>query len=511
MSIFSSIRVFKPRRNVFDLSHEVKLSCNFGQLIPFFCQDVVPGDTFKMRTESLVRMAPMLAPLMHRVNVYVHFFFVPNRLIWDEWETFITGGEDGTEEPVFPTSYFTSGNLEVGKLADYLGYPSPSNGYKASVLPFRAYDLIWNEYYRDQNLQDEVPISKASGDDDVTYKEILYRCWEKDYFTSALPWTQRGGDVHLPLNGDAPVELVPNSGRQRLMGLNGVALGTTSGMQTNVNGEPESQNPAYAWNLDPNGTLKTDLSVASGATINELRRATQLQAWLERNARGGSRYIEQIFSHFGVKSSDARLQRPEFLGGGKTPIMISEVLQTSETTENSPQANMSGHGISYGTSNNFKRWFEEHGIVMGIMSIMPRSGYQQGLPRQYQKFDKFDFYFPEFAHLGEQPVYNSELYLKDSKVGEESGVFGYQSRYAEYKYIPNSSHGEFKTTLNYWHLDRIFGSNPTLSGSFVECNPQTNDLNRIFAVPEAKDHFYVQLYNQVKAIRPMPKFGTPRL
>lgn len=520
MSIFNRIRLIKPKRNVIDLSHEVKLSCNFGQLIPFMCLDVVPGDTFQNQTEMLIRVAPMLAPLMHRVNVYTHFFFVPNRLIWDNWEEFITGGEDGQSNIVHPYTVFTNSVDKEGSLADYFNYPTPvgsSGQYSADVLPLRAYELIWNEYYRDQNLQEAIEINKGDGQDLTTSHDIKYRCWEKDYFTSALPWTQRGGEVILPLGTEADVVYNRIPGQmQKLIGSNGTPVAYNGDLRVN-DGNLETQVQGAGSDivdLDPNGTLKADLSEASAVTINELRRASRLQQWLERNAVGGARYIEQIFAHFGVKSSDSRLQRPEFLGGGKQPVMISEVLQTSQTTSGedaSPLAQMAGHGVSVGSSNQFKKFFEEHGWVIGILSIMPRTGYQQGLPRRYRRFDKFDYYFPEFAHLGEQPVYNYELYGANGNGTDMDTVFGYQSRYAEYRYVPSTSHGQFKTTLNYWHLNRVFNNKPVLNEEFVSCDPKKSDLNRIFAVEDVDDHFYVQLYNKLSALRPMPKEVTPTL
>lgn len=520
MSIFNKIRLVKPKRNVHDLSHEVKLSCNFGQLVPFMCMDVVPGDTFQNQSELMIRVAPMLAPLMHRVNVYTHFFFVPNRLLWDNWEAFITGGEDGNSSPIPPYTHYVNTVDKEGSLADYMNFPTPvgpSGQYAADVLPLRAYELIWNEYYRDQNLQEAIEINKGDGYDSTTSHELRYRCWEKDYFTSALPWTQRGGEVILPLGTEADVVYNRIPGQmQKLVGSNGTEVAYSGDLRVN-HGNLETQVQGAGSDIvdiDPNGTLKADLTEASAVTINELRRASRLQTWLERNAIGGARYIEQIFAHFGVKSSDSRLQRPEFLGGGKQPVMISEVLQTSQTTtgnDGSPLAQMAGHGISVGSSNQFKKFFEEHGWVIGILSIVPRTGYQQGLPRRYRRFDKFDYYFPEFAHLGEQPVYNYEVYGANGNGTDMESVFGYQSRYAEYRYEPSTCHGAFKTTLNYWHLNRVFNNKPQLNSEFVTCNPETSDLNRIFAVEGAQDHFYVQIYNRLTALRPMPKDATPTL
>lgn len=536
-NLFNSIRAKKPNRNVFDLGHERKFSMNMGQLVPILCQEVVPGDSFRVNTEMMLRFAPMLAPIMHRVNVYTHYFFVPNRLLWNQWEDFITGGEDGTSVPVFPTLNFNSRNMKklltVGSLADYMGIPvvpdnvTPVNGMAVNALPFRAYQLIYNEFYRDQNLQDPVAINLNSGVATLVETDELCtlrnRAWEKDYFTSALPWAQRGGEVTLPLSGDANVyydsevgssqKLV--SAEQGLPGpvaTKGIAskLSTGGGESYLITQESLTETPDYV-NIDPNGTLKADLSDVNSFTINELRRSAALQRWLERNARGGARYIEQILSHFGVRSSDARLQRPEYLGGGKSPVAISEVLQTSSTDSASPQANMAGHGMAVGRSHEFKKFFEEHGFIIGIMSVIPRSSYQQGLPRIFSKFDKFDYFFPEFAHLGEQEIKNRELYFSFENDGKNEDLFGYTPRYAEYKFIPGSVHGDFRTNLSFWHLGRIFSQRPNLNGDFVQVKPET--LDRIFAVNDeaATNKLWIQIYNDVKAIRPMPKFGTPML
>lgn len=518
--IFDSVRANRPKRNLFDLSHDVKLSMNMGDLVPVLCQEVVPGDKFQVNTESLIRLAPMIAPMMHRVNVYMHYFFVPNRLVFDSWKDFITGGEKGTYQGPFPMISAASNQtalpyLKEGFLADYFGIPPLSDGVPVSfsALPFRAYQLIYNEFFRDQNLEDPVSFGLGGSVDPKDIPALLtmrQRCWEKDYFTSALPWAQRGNEVDLPLTGNATV-YAQNNGEDTFFHVGGNISGTA-----NITGQFDggkhgvtTVNGQQAF-YDPNGTMYADMSDVSGVTINELRRATRLQAWLERNARGGSRYIEQILSHFGVQSSDARLQRPEYLGGGKTPIVISEVLQTSESNDQStPQGNMSGHGISVGNSNQFSRFFEEHGYIIGIMSVLPRSGYQQGIAKHFFKSDRFDYFWPEFAHLGEQPVLNKELYL-DPDGESNNAVFGYQPRYCEYKYAPSRVHGEFRSSLSYWHLGRIFSAPPALNSQFVHVQP--TETSRVFAVEDpGTDKLYVQLYHNIRANRPMPKFGTPTL
>lgn len=531
MSIFSSVKVNRPKRNLFDLGHERKMSLNMGDLVPILCQETVPGDSFRLNSEVFIRLAPMLAPIMHKVNVYTHFFFVPNRLVFNKWEEFITGGKDGldsTPYPMMPAGALQSRFLENGTLIDYMGLPEmfdPDTGSIApvtfSALPFRAYQMIYNEYYRDQNLQEEVVFGLGSTflqNDYANLFELRKRCWEKDYFTSALPWAQRGADVMLPFSGEANVKLKDNpTGYPTIVGddrvqqlgwVENIDNGSTyDGLAVNPDGVTGTGNLKFPSLLDPRGSLEADLSTATSTTINELRRSIRLQEWLEKNARAGSRYIEQIYSHFGVKSSDARLQRPEYLGGGKSPVTVSEVLQMSSTDDVTPQGNMSGHGIAVGNTHSFKKFFEEHGFVIGIMSVLPRTSYQQGIPRQFSKPDKFDYFFPEFAHLGEQPILNKELYVADVPADNDA-VFGYTPRYAEYKYCNSSVHGDFRTTLAYWHMGRKFTTRPNLNAEFVSSSP-THD---IFAVTDPSDHkLYCHIYNNLKAIRPMPKFGTPTL
>lgn len=530
MSIFDNVAFPKHKRNVFNLSHEYRCSAAFGQLLPVFCEEVLPGDTFQISTQAFVRAMPMVAPLMHRVNIYTHFFFVPNRLVWDEWKDFITGGEDGTAEPVFPKLGLQPNALLPGSLADYLGVSTQLNeegrpvaAVSVSALPFRAYNLIWNEYYRDQNLQDEIEISKDSGIDLTTPTNILLRNWEKDYFTSALPWTQRGPQSISPVRLTDNLEITlnrqnPNNPLIRYNG-SGDIVSHESFLSTAEGGDGElrldgAETDGARVDLDPNGTLVLPKnSDGMFVDINELRRSIALQRWLETNARGGSRYIEQIFSHFGVVSSDSRLQRPEFLGGGRQPLSISEVLQTSQTTPDSDLGDMAGHGISAATTKQFRRYFEEHGYVIGIMSIMPKTSYMQGTRRHFSKFDKFDFAWPEFANLGEQEVWNSELWIgQGMPAGETSGTFGYQSRYAEYKYIPNTVHGDLKTkAFEPWTLVRTFENQPRLNDEFIDVDNVEENLGRIFPVKDTDTQFIVQLYHNFKAIRILPKHVIPSI
>lgn len=526
MSLFNKVVFPKHKRNVFRYKPEFRGSIAFGKLMPIFCEEVLPGDTWQIFTQIFLRAMPMLAPLLHRVNVYTHFFFVPNRLLWDNWKDFITGGEDGTANPVFPKVRIAVDNGGNGSLADYLGVGQhrSTNFSYVNALPFRAYNLIWNEYYRDQNLQEEIEISKDDGIDLITPTNILLRNWEKDYFTSSLPWTQRGPEVSVPLLGEADVYLNDSNNEQKVIlpGTNndlGLAFLQASKTELGteeadlVADEQISGSTIANPKIDPNGTLSADLRQSSGVNINELRRSIALQRWLETNARGGSRYIEQIYSHFGVRSSDARLQRPEFLGGGVQPLSISEVLQTSASTENSDLGSMAGHGISAATTKQFRKFIEEHGFIIGIMSVMPKTSYMQGTRRFFGKFDRFDYYFPEFANLGEQEVWNSELYdIGTRPVGAESGTFGYQSRYAEYKYIPNTVHGDLKTdAFKPWTLVRRFGSQPVLNEEFIEVDYKEEDLGRIFPITDSDTQFIFQAYHDAKAVRIMPKHVIPSI
>lgn len=522
MKLFSSVARKNPPKNKFDLSHEKKMSLKIGSLIPVFLQEILPGDSFKLNTEIFMRLSPMIAPVMHRMNVYTHYFFVPNRIIWNEWEDFITGGKDGTTQPVWP--HYNSGSVTLSKLAekslaDYMGLPTISSAavtQNFSALPFRAYTEIWNEYYRDQNLTNEVAYSKTSGlqtslDFDLT-SEIRNRAWEKDYFTSALPWTQRGPEVTIPFSAEVTYKNrsmvykedgTPATDSTDVGTTTGFAAGTLAVNKTTLsNGEP--------------GRIENIESIDNGtSTINDLRRSVRLQEWLEKNARGGARYVEQLLSHWGRAPQDARLQRPEYLSGSKQPITISEVLNQagSETVDLEPVGQMAGHGISVGSMAGFKKTFDEHGYVIGIMSVLPATAYFQGIPRHFQRTDKLEYAWPEFAQLGEQEIKNRELFFEGSVAsGTPDSTFGYTPRYSEYKYGISTVHGEFKTNLDFWHMGRKFGALPALNESFVHIDPDDPELKRIFAVTDPNtDDLYCQIYHNCSALRSLPYYGTPTL
>lgn len=489
------------KRNLFDLSHTHKLTCDMGQLIPCLAMEVLPGDKIKLASDNLIRLPPMVTPMMQDLWAYQHFFFVPYRLLFDNWENFITGGKDNNDTSVLP--YITApadGGFAVGSLADYLGMPTGVPNLQVSALPFRAVSLIYNDWYRDENLIDPVPLSLAEGSDTTTNTTVLRRAWFKDYFTNALPWPQRGDPVYVPLGTTAPVQA------DGLLRLENPAGNISGGFQEDVANGWVVHNPigTGATGMQYKEGLKTDLTSATSVTIDQLRYAIQVQQYAYLLGRAGYRYVEYLKSFFGVTAGDARLQRSEYLGGGKNQFMISEVLQTSGSDDNSPQANMAGHGITAGRSYAFNRRFEEHGIIIGFLSIMPRPAYQQGLYRGWSRKTRYDFYNPVFAHLGEQQVLQKELYAQGTSADDT--VFGYESRYEEYRHMDNQVHGLFRTDLNHWHMGRIFDTAPTLSEDFINCVP----TKRIFAVP-SEPACLVDIHHHIKAVRPMPKFGNPGL
>lgn len=529
---FTSVELRKPRRSMFDLSHEKRLSTRMGRLTPVFISEVMPNDTFKIDTEVMMRLAPLLAPIMHRINVYVHFFFVPNRLLWKDWELFITGGRLGTETPPVPPNVQLSAIgvraqnfLNTGSLADYMGIPNLTDAQAGAygtrtidVMPMAAFFKVWMDYYRDRNYvaDEDTFLPMNSGPIGTAQLDAFFsgrnRCWEADYFTSALPWVQRGNAVLMPVQGNGSVTYAPIS---NVFTSAGAAAAASQNIQTT----------ATAGQLGVNGggtpgrieNISTVSFTNSSVTINDFRRAVRLQEWLERNALAGSRYVESIYAHFARKSSDARLQRAEYLGGGKQNVQISEVVTTAFSTDgaanNVPAGNMAGHGMSYGKSNRVRFNAEEHGFVIGIMSVMPTSGYMNGLPRMFRRRNTFlDYPWPTFANLGEQEVFQHEIFIDGGTLNSSSRaqdpVFGYQSRYADWKYIPSSSHGAFRSTLQFWHLTRSFATLPALGSQFVTFEDALQ--NRVFAVNNV-DTLWCYIYNNVRVVRSLPYFGTPNI
>lgn len=534
---FDQVELRRPKRSMFDMSHERRMSTVMGRLTPCFITETLPNDTFKVNTEVLVKLAPLIAPVFHRINLFVHYFFVPNRLLWEDWEEFITGGRLGGAVTTPPTppywrlNDFDSGNslnyLKIGSVLDYLGFPVPiadasaiyTGDQRFSALPAAAFYKIYQDYYRDRNYEDDTEILPLeSGNQQTVSSQIMiqllqdrYRKWQHDYFTSALPFTQRGPEVLMPLEGSGSVTYLPTS---FVTGTDGVTPPAAGDLQT------EALLGQFRDSAGTNSQLQNIDEVnmtASNVSINDLRRATALQMWLERNALAGSRYSESIMAHFGRRTSDGRLQRAEYLGGGRAVIKIDEIMTTAYSEDSDtnlvPPGNPSGAGKAYANQNGFRYNCEEHGFIIGILSVRPTSGYMEGIPRMFTARRTFlDYPWPTFAHLGEQPVYDHEIFMDPDTMLESENddfpTFGYQSRYAEWKNIQSSSHGDFRTTLDYWHLTRKFGALPSLDGDFVTVYP--SEVERIFNVASV-DNVWLYIYNQTKVVRSLPYFGTPKL
>lgn len=489
------------KRSKFNLSHYKLLSCNPGSLIPIGLTEVLPGDSIQQSTSALLRCSPLVAPVMHPWHVRVHHWYVPHRLVWEDFEDFITGGPDGMDISVFPTKTFATGPA-VGTLSDYLGVPPAVNNIEVSALPYRAYALIWNEWYRDQDLETPLVISDAAGADVTTSVALKNVAWEKDYFTSSRPWEQKGPSITIPIGSSAPVVFSPNTvaitSATRIQGAGQPQnLGNIRIQSAGINLESTIVEGAGAGSQDTrlNGTFTgaatADLSGASSITISALREALALQRFEEARARYGSRYVEYL-RYLGVRSSDARLQRPEYLGGGKQTIQFSEVLQTAEGTD--PVGEMRGHGITTLRSNRYRRFFEEHGYILTLLSIRPKTVYVQGLSRTWNRRTKEDFFQLELQHIGQQEVLNKELYAAHTVPG---GTFGFQDRYDEYRRSESGVAGEFRTSvLDFWHTARTFASDPALNATFVSCVP----TERNFAV-QSQDLLYVMARHSIQARR----------
>lgn len=493
------------RRNKFNLSRTANLSCSPGELVPLGPPvEVLPGDSHQMATSMLLRVLPLLAPVMHPFDIKIHSWFVPHRIIWDEFEEFITGGPDNDSSIVPPYYQYTDGQTPLaGGLGDYMGLnPAALTGMTAderriSILPFRGYALIYNEFYRDQDLQSPLPISKASGNDTTTSVTLMNANWQKDYFTSARPWEAKGPTVMLPLSGDAPVKIDGTAGELLTM-----RDGSNNLRTFNIGGTSQVQMTGLTGTAL--GSAFADLSQVSAATILQLRLAMALQRYAENRARFGSRYPEYLLA-LGVRPDDARLDRPEYLGGGQQTITFSEVLQTAPTTSGTPSpgvGNMRGHGIAALRSNRFRKFFSEHGFIHTFVVVRPRTVYPQGLSRIWSRWTKEDYWQPELEHIGQQEILNKEIFWQGANA---NGVWGYQDRYDEYRRLESTIHGEFRTTLDYWHAARIFTSRPALNSSFTLANP----TNRIYSVTDAAtDKLYLQVRHNHQARRLLSRVGS---
>lgn len=508
---FSAAPQARIQRSRFNRSHTHKTTFDAGYLIPIFVDEALPGDTFNVHLTAFSRLSTPIFPIMDNLVMETFFFAVPYRLVWDHWQEF--NGEkkdpDDVVDYLVPQVASPTGGWLASTIYDYFGLPTTVANLKVNSLHFRAYNLIYNEWFRDENLQKSVKVSRTDGPDDSGDFVLLRRGKRYDYFTSSLPWPQKGPAVELPLGKDAEV----------------VSTDTDIYMKTVANATPRAVDmnrpvgltlrdyptevgvSAARW---VNPALKVDLASATSATINQLRQSFQVQKLYERDARGGTRYTEIIKSHFGVVSSDARLQRPEYLGGGSTPVIVNPIAQTSAVKDQpSPLGNLAAYGTCGFSNHGFTKSFTEHCLLLGLVCVRADLNYQQGVNRMFSRRTRFDFYWPALSHIGEQSVLNKEIYAQGNSSDDQ--VFGYQERFAEYRYKPSIVTGQFrsnfKTSLDSWHLAQDFKNLPSLNAEFIVENPP---MARIKAVGDSPDFIFDSFFN-MSCVRPMPVYSVPGL
>lgn len=529
---FSSVPSANIQRSVFNRSSGFKTTFDSGYLVPFFVDEALPGDTFNMNVSMITRLTTPIVPIMDNMALDYFFFSVPYRLLWKNWQKF-NGEQENPGDSVdflMPQLKAPSGGFPIGSIADYFGIPTGVSNIEVNALPFRAYNLIYNEWFRDENLIDSVKVNKEDGGDSPDDFVLLRRGKRHDYFTSCLPWPQKGDGVELAL-GTPKLEVTSDYGpvfdfthvnsREKLYGVTLVSNNkqtsesestTISRLKGGFSGDVADvmlTSTSGDWRMSwaRGADLGIGITQADALTINSLREAFQLQRLLERDARGGTRYTELIRSHFGVVSPDARVQRPEYLGGGKYNININPVIQNSASNDTSPQGNLASFGMAAGVKNGFKHSFVEHCFVIGLVCVRADLTYQQGIPRMFSRQTRFDHYWPTLAHLGEQAVLNKEIYAQGNDKDDE--VFGYQERFAEYRYANSKITGKMRSTapesLDVWHLSQKFESLPVLNKEFIQENPP---IKRVIAV-QNEPEFIMDVFFDLKCARPMPTYAVP--